>query len=164
MIQIDRRHPSLRAVRVGRLRAHLTSVLRAVGRPRTHVDVSLVTDDEIHQLNRDWRGVDAVTDVLSFAFEEVAGPSPVPLLGDVVVSLDTAARQAAAMAAPGYGVEEEVLFLATHGTLHLLGYDHQTPAEAERMEALERQLMAPITPVAVHAFDRSGHARSPAGH
>ena len=157
MIAVDRRHPALK-VRITRLRAHLQFVLKAMARPGAYGDVSLVTDAEIHQLNRDWRQVDAVTDVLSFALEEAEGPAPLPLLGDVIVSLDTAQRQAQALAQPGYGLEEEVLFLATHGLLHLLGHDHQQAAEAEVMEALERQFMAAVTAVDVHALDRTDHA------
>ncbi|MBM4341939.1 MAG: rRNA maturation RNase YbeY [Deltaproteobacteria bacterium] len=160
-VAIDNRHPRLRVAKTalaGLLRAHL----RALGRPRGVVDVSLVDDREIHALNLRWRGVDASTDVLSFALDEAEGPSnPIDLLGDLVVSLDAADRQATAMrrqfALADYGLWHEVAFLSTHGLLHLLGHDHQQAEAAARMEALERQLLASVTAAPVHELDRTGH-------
>lgn len=160
-ISIDNRHPNLR-VNQRVLAKHLRRVLKDLGHARALVDVSLVTDDEIHSLNRDYRGVDAVTDVLSFALQEADSPEPLEMLGDLVVSLDTAARQADGVrtgtaGGAGYGLVEEVLFLATHGLLHLLGHDHQEAAAAEAMEALERRFMADVTALDVHASDRTAH-------
>lgn len=158
---IDSRHPRLQTGQ-RRLAAHLRAALRTLGRPRAEVSVSLVDDAEIQQLNRDYRGKDAVTDVLSFALQEGEGPGlPVDVLGDIVVSLDTAQRQAIEvqqrLGVGDYGLFEETAFLCTHGLLHLLGHDHEVAAEAEQMEALERALMAPLTAVDVHALDRSRH-------
>lgn len=164
-VSIDLRHPRLK-VDKRKLGAHLRAMLKDLGHPRALVDVSLVTDEEIHQLNRDYRHVDAVTDVLSFALSEAEGPTgPVEMLGDIVVSLDTAERQVTLVrdAHPGdpagqsYGLEQEVTFLATHGLLHLLGHDHMEPAEAEEMEALERKYMAPLTTLDPHVCDRTAH-------
>jgi len=144
---------------------HLRNVLKAQGRPRAIVEVTLTDDDDIRAMNREWRKVDSVTDVLSFALQEgEAMPGAEELLGDVVVSLDTAARQAAQMAREhaethgSYGLYEKVAFLATHGVLHLLGYDHIKAADAAVMEALESELMAPITSAPLHALDRTDHA------
>jgi probable rRNA maturation factor len=161
-ISIDNRHAKLR-VDKRRLASHLRGILKAMGHARALVDVSLVTDEEIHSLNREYRGVDAVTDVLSFALQEAGGPEPMEMLGDLVVSLDTAARQVPGVQAvnpdAAYGLEQEVLFLATHGLLHLLGYDHQEATAADAMEALERRFMAEVTQVDVHASDRTAHGR-----
>lgn len=163
-VEIYGDHPSLRVPRV-RLAKHLREVLRQQGRPRAIVEVTLVDDDEIRAMNRQWRRVDAVTDVLSFALQEgETMPGAEELLGDVVVSLDTALRQAQKMAAqfseshPAYSLYDEVAFLATHGLLHLLGYDHIKAADAKVMEALESQLMAPLTTAPLHALDRRDHA------
>ncbi len=104
-----------------------------------------ITDDEgIAALNGRWRSVAAPTDVLAFAAQEESGEDwPVPdcgdeteplELGDVVISLPTAARQAEEA---GHGLERELLFLASHGLLHLLGWDH--PDEASLAAMLERQ-------------------------
>lgn len=174
-VQTDNAHPTLR-VDARRLARHLEGALRAMAHPDGVVDVQLVDDATIHELNQRWRGVDAVTDVLSFALRdqlddeaEVALPAEAgvgfELLGDIVISLDTAARQAADMrrflresGLPArYSLWQETAFLATHGLLHLLGYDHQATAEAEEMEALERDLIGEITDAPVHDLDRTRH-------
>jgi len=94
----------------------------------------LLTDDkEIHRLNKDYRGKDKATDVLSFPLEEGG------LLGDVVISLPTAKRQA-----KEYGVSFQAEFfrLLVHGTLHLLGFEHErvSKAKAEKMRRTEERL------------------------
>jgi rRNA maturation RNase YbeY len=93
----------------------------------------------MHRLNRHYRGKDRPTDVLAFALREGARvPGDEAVLGDVVISLDTAARQARAH---GVTVAHEVRTLLIHGVLHLLGYDHERSAgEARRMRAVERRL------------------------
>ena len=92
----------------------------------------------MHQLNLEWRGVDRATDVLAFAQAEGPGGAPVGLLGDVVISVDTARRQAAERQTP---VGAELDRLLIHGVLHLLGYDHErSAAEARRMQRRERDL------------------------
>ena len=156
-VSVDNRHSALR-VDTRALGKHLRTCLKALGRPRASVDVSLVDDAEIAALNAQYRNVQGPTDVLSFAFgDDDTVALPVDLLGDIVISLDTAQRQAAMVGVADYGLWHETVFLATHGLLHLLGHDHQESAQAELMEALERQLMAPVTSVAVHGLDRSGH-------
>lgn len=107
----------------------------------------LLTDDAtIHQMNREYRGYDKPTDVLSFALAETHGDAPIPpsipgqslMLGDVVISVDTALRQAQSHhIAP----ETELALLAVHGVLHLLGYEDETEAGAERMRVREREIL-----------------------
>lgn len=164
-IDIDNRHPLLR-VNQRRLASHLRTILRDLGHARAWVDVTLVTDPAIQELNRTHRHVDAVTDVLSFALADGGEAfEPVVVLGDIVISLDSAKRQAAALCAAHadllgggtYGLREETFFLATHGLLHLLGHDHQDSAAAGQMEALERRYMAALTSLPVHELDRSDH-------
>jgi probable rRNA maturation factor len=99
------------------------------------VGLTLTDDAEIHALNRDYRKKDKPTDVLAFAMQEGGGREHAPgLLGDVVISLDTAARQARR------GLLAEVEFLWTHGLCHLLGYDHGTDEEEAEMNARMRAL------------------------
>lgn len=106
------------------------------------VSVSFVTDEEIHDLNRTWRNVDRSTDVLSFPMEEeeddVASDAAPRLLGDIVISLPTARRQADEY---GHSLEREVGFLLVHGFLHLNGYDHETPADEQRMFSLQDEVL-----------------------
>lgn len=97
------------------------------------LSVLLCDDPFIHDLNRAWRQVDAPTDVLSFPQND-----PVTL-GDVVISVDTAARQAAEQ---GHPLERELRVLLVHGVLHLLGHDHHAPEETARMRAEEERLLA----------------------
>ncbi len=93
------------------------------GKPE--VSILLCDDEEIHELNRSFRNMDRPTDVLSFGLDEPS-PDGHQLLGDVVVSLETAKRQAVQH---GHDLETETVLLALHGTLHLLGHEDGTDAE-----------------------------------
>ena len=116
--------------------------------------ITLTNDAEIHRLNRDYRGKDQSTDVLSFAMEEgedwIVPPEAERDLGDVIISIETARKQAEQGMLPRlrevvgdreWGLSEEVYFLMLHGLLHLLGYDHIEDADALEMEALEAALL-----------------------
>jgi len=112
----------------------------ALGRS-VEVGLTLTGDEEIHALNRAYRRKNKPTDVLAFAMREGEGGALHPgVLGDVVISLDTAARQAAAR---GASLADEVRLLLVHGLLHLVGYDHErSPGEARRMFRRQRELMS----------------------
>lgn len=103
-------------------------------------ELSLVLTDDarIRVLNRDWRGFDKPTNVLSFPAAEADEEDPGPLLGDVVVAHETTAREALD---EGRAFEDHVAHLLVHGLLHLFGFDHETDAEAEEMEGLESEIM-----------------------
>lgn len=123
-------------------------LLAAYGLPRGELSLVLCDDRFIHTLNQRWRGVDSPTDVLSFAMTETApnaegagaaARKPDPnLLGDLVISLDTAARQAAEQ---GHGLDEEIRVLLVHGFLHLCGYDHLEPEDAAEMRDEEAAML-----------------------
>lgn len=105
-----------------------------------NVEVSLtfVTNEHIRELNRDYRGIDHETDVLSFPIDdsfEVDGPL---LLGDIVISVEKAVEQAADF---GHSLKREILYLVVHSMLHLLGYDHIEETDAVVMRALEKKIM-----------------------
>jgi rRNA maturation RNase YbeY len=121
------------------VRADARRLLRALGEAHAELTVSLVDDAEIQQLNRAYRHADRPTDVLAFAMREGArAPGDEPVLGDVVISLETAARQARRR---GLTLADELRALLLHGVLHLLDYDHErSAAEARRMQAMERRL------------------------
>jgi len=106
-------------------------------------EVSLyITDDgEVHELNRQYRGVDSTTDVLSFGMDAQPGDDSPWLLGDVVISLPRARAQADSF---GHDLARELCYLAVHGTLHLLGYDDEDPTAAEAMAAEAEAVMAEI--------------------
>ena len=98
----------------------------AEGRKDLDVALRLTDDATIHLLNRDWRGKNKPTDVLAFAQREAAA-ADAGLLGDIVISVDTARRQAKR------GLYAELVHLASHGLCHLLGYDHRDDAEEREM-------------------------------
>lgn len=112
------------------------------------IAIRLTDDAEVQQLNRDYRGKDTPTNVLSFpmfAAEEVAqlakGPFPEAILGDIVLAQETCAREAADK---GIAMATHATHLIVHGVLHLIGFDHISDAEAEDMEGLERLIMADL--------------------
>lgn len=110
--------------------------------PASELSVTIVGDRSIRRLNRDYLGRDKATNVISFSMQEGAfGTINPDLLGDVVISADTAAREAEE---GGDSYNSRLVFLLLHGILHLTGYDHERSgeAEAERMEAKERELFA----------------------
>ncbi len=108
------------------------------------ISLSLVTDAQIRQLNRDYRGIDRPTDVLSFAFKEDEPLDPKilgfqdNLLGEIIISVERVQCQAVEY---GHSFERELLYLAIHGTLHLLGYDHETEEEQVTMRTKEEEIL-----------------------
>ena len=129
-----------RSVRPAEVRVRAERMLRALDLDDAELSVLLCDDETIHTLNRDFRHKDKPTDVLAFAMREGDGPLVRPeVLGDVVISLETARRQASAR---GVAIVAEVTFLMAHGLLHLLGYDHQTDEEERRMSARTDALVA----------------------
>ncbi len=112
--------------------------------PASRLEVSLVLADDatVRELNRQYRGQDKPTNVLSFAALDDGAPLPAEgpvLLGDVVFAYETTAAEAAA---GGKTLSQHLCHLVVHGILHLLGYDHEDDAEAEEMEDRERSLLA----------------------
>lgn len=113
------------------------------GAEDAEVSVTLTNNAYIHVLNRDYRGIDRPTDVLSFALHEseepeiVDGPE-VDMLGELVISVERAEEQAKEY---GHSLRREIAFLTVHGMLHLLGYDHMEDEEREEMEREQRFVM-----------------------
>lgn len=121
------------------------SALEAEGVPAAELGVLITDDETIRSLNRQYAGEDEPTDVLSFSLREgeefPQSPDGVLRLGEVIVSLPTARRQAAEH---GRTLRREVAHLLIHGTLHLLGYDHAQPEEERRMRSREEALLAAV--------------------
>lgn len=131
-----------------RLERAAAAALHAGGGPPAsdvQIDVTFVDDARIRELNLTYLDVDDVTDVLSFSLYEQASPEerivgqPLPmLLGDVVISAERAAEQAAEY---GHDQETEIALLLVHGVLHLLGHGDEQPAQSDRMRSMEAQAM-----------------------
>lgn len=114
------------------LASRARQVLRALDRERTELSLSLVADREMRKLNRTYRGKDRPTDVLAFPLHVPPIPADARSLGDVVISIDTAAGAAAEQGRPLAACLDD---LVIHGVLHLLGYDHELSAAEERRMA-----------------------------
>lgn len=112
----------------------------------SEVSVTFVTNEEIREINRDWRGKDQATDVISFAMEELGedeidfelGEDEPILLGDLIISVERCKEQASDY---GHRFERELGFLAVHGFLHLLGYDHIEPADEAVMTKRQEEIL-----------------------
>jgi probable rRNA maturation factor len=112
----------------------------------TEVSLVLADDAYIHELNRQYRGKDCPTDVLSFALNEGNEPEILDgpdenLLGDIIISLETAERQAQEF---GHSLERELAYLTVHGMLHLLGYDHETEQDRTEMRTEEEFVLSQL--------------------
>ena len=126
-------------VDVARLRRVANAILRGIGQSKAELSVALVDDASIAELNGQYRAKPRPTDVLSFSlvegdFADHRGD----MLGDVVISVETAAMQAAER---HRSLDETVARLLVHGVLHLIGHDHEDDAEARAMQAEERRLL-----------------------
>ena len=135
----------------------LTGALKYLGQPHNDIEmsVSFVSREEIRELNRDIRNVDAVTDVLSFptvdnperktlnfsafALDSINPETGKLNIGDVIICLDVAKEQAYSY---GHSLKRELCFLALHGMLHLLGYDHMKKKKKKQMFALQDEILA----------------------
>ncbi|MGQ9779342.1 MAG: rRNA maturation RNase YbeY [Bacillota bacterium] len=127
------------------LRRVAAATLARFGCPEAEAGITLADDSYLHELNREYRGVDAPTDVLSFGLRETAPDEPAyaepgpEILGDVVISAERAVAQAAEY---GHPLARELAYLAVHGLLHLFGHDHDRPEEAEEMRRLEEEILS----------------------
>jgi len=122
------------------LRRIAETLLRAVKQSRAELSIALVGDREMRPLNAKYRKKNQTTDVLSFFVvdQPMAGAK---ILGDVVISVEQARRQAKER---GKTLKSELVTLLIHGILHLLGYDHESDADADAMERLERTILARV--------------------
>jgi probable rRNA maturation factor len=118
------------------VRDAIAGAAEALSTANGEVSIVLTDDSAVRTLNRDWRGIDKPTNVLSFPASQVSGGEKI--LGDIVIAYETLKRECD---------DEDRIFLhhlahlAVHGFLHLVGYDHQTDAQADEMEGLESQIM-----------------------
>ncbi len=141
-LAVPARSPKLRRVDSRLLRSRAVHLLRELARSRSELSIALVDDDDMGALNLEHRGKHAPTDVLSFSLVEGRhSDHRGALLGDVVIGIEAAARQAGAA---HRSLNDEVTRLLIHGTLHLLGWDHQESEEARLMRAEERRLWRAI--------------------
>ena len=111
------------------------------GVKKASCSIIIVDNTFIHKLNKEYRGIDRVTDVISFALEDdksMVIPDGIRLLGDIYISLDKAKEQSKEY---GHSLERELCFLAVHGVYHLLGYDHETEEDAKIMFKKQEEVL-----------------------
>lgn len=148
-MEILLRNPAkTRKVSLRRLKQTARKALEILGgSDNWELSIVLVKDEEIRRLNKRYRHVDESTDVLSFplqetsspgSFKESPGPSSLFPLGDVIISVDTADRQAQIH---GHSLGDEMDMLLVHGILHLVGYDHEKKEDAEQMMKMEARIL-----------------------
>ena len=113
--------------------------------PDSEVSLTFVSNERIHEINREYRKIDRPTDVISFALEElgedeleVIGPDVPRVLGDIIISVPMAVDQASEY---NHSLMREIGFLAVHGFLHLLGYDHMNEEDEKRMFERQREIL-----------------------
>ncbi|MBI2860464.1 MAG: rRNA maturation RNase YbeY [Chloroflexi bacterium] len=133
------------------LRRLVEQVLMALGtEPGAGLSLALSGDERVRQLNREFRGLDEPTDVLSFGPRSEGGGEPFPFilppegppyLGDIIISCPQAVRQASAQ---GHPVETEIAVLLVHGVLHLLGYEHGDPESERAMKEKEAEVLGRV--------------------
>jgi probable rRNA maturation factor len=136
-IQNRRKAPKLPTARIKQL---AKAVCVGLNLPNAELSIVLTDDATIREINREWRGKDKATDVLSFSQVEAKLPQMNRvMLGDVIISMDTALRQAESI---GHSLDEEFKRLLVHGVLHLLGHDHvHGGLQARRMKNEEKRLL-----------------------
>ncbi|WP_073341063.1 rRNA maturation RNase YbeY [Caldanaerobius fijiensis] len=124
------------------------SAAKSEGFEDVEVSISIVDDEEIRKLNKEYRGIDRATDVLSFPMMDFEGDdaiiqeaTDIVMLGDIVISAERAKAQAADY---GHSFEREMAFLTVHGMFHLMGYDHEKPEDARVMRAKEEKILSEL--------------------
>lgn len=116
-------------------RAAAAALTHETGHETGQLSVTFVTSDEMRALNNRYRGIDGVTDVLSFPAGDADAPET---LGDIIICFDRACAQAHSF---GNTNKREIAFLTVHGVLHLLGYDHMNPEDEEVMTRAQKEIM-----------------------
>ena len=125
---------------IDKLKKYLKFIVKKLSIEKGIFNIIFVSNEEIHRINKEYRNTDRVTDVISFALEDNSDIiyEDFRLLGDIYISIDVAYDQAIEY---NHSREREVCFLATHGLLHLLGYDHMTEEEEKEMFSLQEELL-----------------------
>ena len=125
---------------INKLNEYLKFVVKKLDIESAIFNIIFVSNDEIHKINREYRNTDRITDVISFALEDNKDIvyDDFRLLGDIYIAIDVAYDQATEY---NHSREREVCFLATHGILHLLGYDHMNIDEEKEMFSLQEELL-----------------------
>ena len=127
---------------INKLHSLLEDFCKREGLNNTEFNIIIVNEDKIHEINKTYRGIDRPTDVISFALEDddtVISPKDIRILGDIYICLDKVHSQSKEY---GHSFEREFTFLAIHGLLHLLGYDHMNEKDEEKMFSKQEEVLS----------------------
>ena len=142
MVYIQLVDDTISPLDLDQIKTAAAEAMRAAGAPPdSDLTVVLTDDAELHRLNRQYLGIDAPTDVLSFSADFIDPDSHNLYLGDILISVERARRQAEMHS---HSAKQELLLLVVHGVLHLLGHDHAEAVEKERMWILQDQILTHI--------------------
>ena len=125
-------------IELGDFKKYFLSIMKDLQVEDALVNIIIVDNEEIKKINKEYRNIDNVTDVISFALEDVEFKTPFRILGDIYISYEKVKEQALKYE---HSEKRELYFLATHGLLHLLGYDHMNEKEEKIMFDLQKELL-----------------------
>lgn len=138
VVKIEIFNNSSYSIELDDFKKYFLSIMKDLQVEDALVDIIIVDNEEIKKINKEYRNIDNVTDVISFALEDVEFKTPFRILGDIYISYEKVKEQALKYE---HSEKRELYFLATHGLLHLLGYDHMNKKEEKIMFDLQKELL-----------------------
>lgn len=141
MIEIQQETSTYPKIDHALLKHAIQRTLAYLDKPEMDITLRLTNDGELRQMNQTFRGIAKTTDVLAFNQDTIDPETKRLYLGDIIISVDRALQQAPEN---NHSLDEECAFLAIHGTLHLLGYDHSQPDKKEKMWPLQEEIFSDV--------------------
>ena len=138
VVKIEICNNSSYSIELDDFKKYFLSIMKDLQVEDALVNIIIVDNEEIKKINKEYRNIDNVTDVISFALEDVEFKTPFRILGDIYISYEKVKEQALKYE---HSEKRELYFLATHGLLHLLGYDHMNEKEEKIMFDLQKELL-----------------------
>ena len=138
VVKIEIFNNSSYSIELDDFKKYFLSIMKDLQVEDALVNIIIVDNEEIKKINKEYRNIDNVTDVISFALEDVEFKTPFRILGDIYISYEKVKEQALKYE---HSEKRELYFLATHGLLHLLGYDHMNEKEEKTMFDLQKELL-----------------------
>lgn len=138
VVKIEIFNNSSYSIELDDFKKYFLSIMKDLQVEDALVNIIIVDNEEIKKINKEYRNIDNVTDVISFALEDVEFKTPFRILGDIYISYEKVKEQALKYE---HSEKRELYFLATHGLLHLLGYDHMNKKEEKIMFDLQKELL-----------------------
>jgi probable rRNA maturation factor len=142
MIEIQNNYPKAPKINTSLLKKAIILTLNQLEKSELDITLRLTDDSEMRQLNQEFRCLDKSTDVLAFNQDTIDPETNRLYLGDIIISVNRASQQSQEQ---GHSIDHEAAILAIHGTLHLLGYDHDSPEDKRKMWAMQKEIFQHLT-------------------